>query len=157
MKLSELKEVLPSLNEVVFQLPDGELVPAHFHVTEVGLVQKRFIDCGGTLRFEERINFQLWEANDFEHRLAPQKLASIVQLSEEKLLLPNAEIEVEYQQGTIGKFNLNFNSGIFHLTNMQTACLAEDKCGIPSHKLKVNLANLPAESTNCCPPGSGCC
>ena len=27
-------------------LPDGSFVPAHFHVTEVGRVQKDFIDCG---------------------------------------------------------------------------------------------------------------
>lgn len=157
MKLSEFKSVLPSLNEVVFQLPDGSFVPAHFHVTEVGLVQKRFIDCGGTLRFEEKISFQLWEANDFDHRLAPQKLASIIKLSEDKLLLQDAEIEVEYQQNTIGKYHLSFDGKRFLLNATQTACLAEDKCGIPPHKLKVQLADLSANSNTCCTPGSGCC
>ncbi|MEI7863404.1 MAG: DUF6428 family protein, partial [Planctomycetota bacterium] len=31
-------------------LPDKSFVPAHFHITEVGRVQKDFIDCGGTVR-----------------------------------------------------------------------------------------------------------
>ncbi|MDB5309578.1 MAG: hypothetical protein JWO38_3780 [Gemmataceae bacterium] len=31
-------------------LPGGEFVPDHFHVTEVGRVQKDFITCGRTSR-----------------------------------------------------------------------------------------------------------
>jgi hypothetical protein len=31
--------------KVRFMLPDGGLIPAHAHVTEVGRVDKRFIDC----------------------------------------------------------------------------------------------------------------
>ena len=50
MKLSEVKSALKSLETIGFQLPDGSLVPSHFHVTEVGKVSKHFIDCGGTLR-----------------------------------------------------------------------------------------------------------
>ncbi len=52
-----------------FQLENGTFVPEHFHVTEVGVVTKHFIDCGGTMRNEKVANFQLWDANDFEHRL----------------------------------------------------------------------------------------
>ena len=33
-----------------FMLPDQSFVPAHYHITEVGRVQKDFIDCGGTVR-----------------------------------------------------------------------------------------------------------
>ena len=36
MKLSEIKSQLKSLTQISFQLPNGELVPSHFHVTEVG-------------------------------------------------------------------------------------------------------------------------
>lgn len=103
MKLSQVKSVLQNLNEVKFKLPNGTIVPAHFHVTEVGVITKQFIDCGGTARIEQVINFQLWEANDFDHRLAPQKLANIIDLSERVLRLPDAEVEVEYQADTIGK------------------------------------------------------
>ena len=64
MKLSQVKSALKQLKTIAFQLPNGELVPHHFHVTEVGKITKNFIDCGGTLRNEEVINFQLWNAND---------------------------------------------------------------------------------------------
>ena len=62
MKLSEVKSILRSQAQIAFQLPNGELVPRHFHVTEVGKVTKHFIDCGGTVRHQEVANFQLWNA-----------------------------------------------------------------------------------------------
>jgi hypothetical protein len=65
MKLSEIKNQLKNLSQIAFQLPNGELVPNHFHVTEVGKITKHFIDCGGVVRTEEVVNFQLWEANYF--------------------------------------------------------------------------------------------
>lgn len=96
MKLSNIKEILPTLDDVEFQLENGTFVPKHFHVTEVGGITKHFIDCGGTIRNEKVVNFQLWNANDFEHRLKPTKLLNIIKLSEEKLGIEDAEIEVEY-------------------------------------------------------------
>ena len=102
------------------------------------------------------MNFQLWEADDFDHRLAPQKLKSIIESAEKTLELPNAEIEVEYQGETIGKYELAFNGLSFLLVNKQTACLAEDACGIPNQKEKVNLADLQTKNS-CCDPNSGCC
>ena len=78
MKLSEVKNQLSTLETVTFQLPNGTFVPEHFHVTEVGLVTKNFIDCGGTVRNETVVNFQLWDANDFEHRLKPKKFLDII-------------------------------------------------------------------------------
>jgi len=95
MKLSELKALLPGLDNVAFQLPDGAWVPEHFHVTEVGLVSRHFIDCGGTVRKEQVVNFQLWNADDYEHRLKPEKLLHIIRLSEEQLGITDLEIEVE--------------------------------------------------------------
>jgi len=109
MKLSAIKEILTSLENVEFQLEDGTFVPEHFHVTEVGQIIKSFIDCGGTIRKETVVNFQLWNADDYEHRLKPQKLLHIIELSEEKLDIDDSEIEVEYQSGTIGKYDLDFN------------------------------------------------
>ena len=94
MKLSEIKTILPTLENVEFQLPDDSFVPEHFHVTEVGSIEKHFIDCGGTIRRENVVNFQLWNANDLEHRLKPGKLLNIIQLSEEKLGIGDHEIEV---------------------------------------------------------------
>lgn len=154
MKLSKIKEILPALHHVEFQLENGTFVPEHFHVTEVGAITKHFIDCGGTIRNEKAVNFQLWNANDLEHRLKPTKLLNIIKLSEEKLGIEDAEIEVEYQSDTIGKYDLDFNGTHFILKNKQTACLASDACGIPAEKQKVKLSEL---NSACCTPNSGCC
>ena len=153
MKLSEVKQSLANSDSVNFLLPDGSFVPAHFHVTEIGLVTKHFIDCGGTVRTEKMANFQLWDANDTDHRLKPKKLLSIIDLSERILEIPDLEIEVEYQGNTIGKYGLDFNGKDFVLVSTQTNCLAKDKCGIPPEKLKVNVK----ENVSCCTPGGGCC
>lgn len=157
MKLSEIKKHLETAGAVNFILPNGTKVPEHFHVTEVGQINKHFIDCGGTVRDEKTVNFQLWEAGDYDHRLAPQKLLSIIALSEKVLEIEDNEIEVEYQGDTIGKYNLDFNGTDFLLLAKQTNCLASDKCGIPPEKQKVKLADLSAKSQACCTPGGGCC
>lgn len=157
MKLSEIKTELKKLTSISFQLPNGDVVPQHFHVTEVGKVSKHFIDCGGTVRTEEVVNFQLWEANDYDHRLHPEKLLSIITLSEKTLQIPDLEIEVEYQmKETIGKFDLNFDGTTFQLTSKLTDCLAKDKCSIPAEKLKVKMGEWK-EKTTCCTPNSSCC
>jgi hypothetical protein len=179
MKLSQAKNILASVETVNFQLPDGTFVPEHFHVTEVGLITKNFIDCGGTVRKQTVVNFQLWNANDLEHRLKPQKLINIINLSEKVLGIEDFEIEVEYQAQTIGKYELDFNGKDFVLVNKQTACLAQDQCGIPSEKQKVRLSDINTESacctpsvsaekakvslsdvtneSSCCTPSGGCC
>lgn len=155
MKLSEFKNHLAQINELIFKLPNGEKVPNHFHVTEIGQINKHFIDCGGTIRNESKINFQLWQANDFDHRLAPQKLKDIIQLSESKLGITDAEIEVEYQSDTIGKYGLSFKNNEFVLQALFTDCLASDQCGVP--KQKIQLKELSNAGGGCCEPGSGCC
>lgn len=157
MTLTEIKEILPTLSNVAFQLEDGTFVPEHFHVTEVGQITKHFIDCGGVIRKEKVVNFQLWNADDYEHRLKPGKLLHIINLSEEKLGMVDGEIEVEYQSTTIGKYDLAFNGSNFVLKNKTTACLAEDACGIPGAKTKVTLSQLPISNGSSCTPGSGCC
>jgi hypothetical protein len=152
MKISEMKQTLAGLTAVNFRLPDGTYLPAHFHVTEVGLVTKHFVDCGGTERKETVANFQLWEAGDYDHRLAPQKFLHILNLAEKILGREDLDIEVEYQQATIGKFGLALDGQDFVLTAKQTACLAQDACGIPN----AQPFALP-QLQMACPPGGGCC
>ena len=156
MTLSEIKNHLKDIKKIGFQLPDGSLVPSHFHVTEVGKITKNFIDCGGTLRHEEIANFQLWNANDYDHRLHPEKLIEIIALSEEILKIKDLEIEVEYQGATIGKYGLDFDGTNFLLINSQTDCLAKDNCGIPEEKQKVVLSAIETTASSC-DPSSGCC
>lgn len=156
MTLSEIKKHLSQLDTISFTLPDGSLVPNHFHVTEVGKVTKHFIDCGGTVREEKKVNFQLWNADDYDHRLHPEKLVKIITLSEDIFNLQDLEIEVEYQgEQTIQKFGLEFQNNSFQLTSLVTDCLAKDKCGIPEPKQKLQFSDLQSGQT--CTQGSGCC
>jgi hypothetical protein len=158
MKLSELKQHLLSMDTLTFILPNGKSVPSHFHVTEVGQIEKSFIDCGGTVRKEKTIVLQLWKSIDFHHRLKASKLLSIIEMSEQKLHLSDEEIEVEYQGETIEKFGLAYSKGNFLLTQTKTACLAEDSCGITLPKISVSLSGLGSnEKANTCTPGLGCC
>ena len=154
MKLSEFTHHLSALKKIAFRLPSGEPVPEHFHVTEIGKINKQFIDCGGTLRNEVTISFQLWDANDYNHRLHPEKLTGIIELAKDKLALPDAEIEIEYQGNSIEKYELGFDGKDFLLLSTKTDCLAKDKCGVPSQKPKLKLSELQRA---CCTPDSGCC
>lgn len=157
MTLKEIKTALGNLEQIAFELPNGDLVPAHFHVTEVGKINKLFIDCGGTMRNEEVVSFQLWNANDYNHRLHPEKLVKIIDLSINKLNInDNLPIEVEYQGETIGKYGLDFDGKHFLLTTKQTDCLAKDNCGIPVKKPKVRLSQLVNDEP-CCSPDGNCC
>ena len=69
MTLLEFKEILTqhkdSPNPILFNLDNGGLVPPYFHITEMGLKTKHFVDCGGTLRSEQNITFQIWTEDDF--------------------------------------------------------------------------------------------
>jgi Family of unknown function (DUF6428) len=151
MTLEQFKQKLAAVSEVTFLKPDGFSIPKHFHITEVGQINKRFIDCGGTVREENVIAMQLWESIDFWHRLEPSKLNAIIELSEKKLGIGNHEIEIEYQSNTVGKYGVEFENGVFKLIATQTACLASDKCGIPT------LESVKEKAQACCTPGGGCC
>ena len=158
MKLSEIKNCLGFMDALRFQLPDGSFVPEHFHVTEVGQISKNFIDCGGTVRNETVVNFQLWEdTSDEDHRLKPGKLLNIIALSEKILGIGDFEIEVEYQGRTIGKYDLGFDGSSFLILNKHTACLANGLCGVPLEKKKVSLSSIGYENNNGCTPEGGCC
>jgi hypothetical protein len=156
MKLSELKEALQGMNELKIKLPDGTLVPQHFHLTELGKIRKEYMDCGGKRRDETVISVQLWVADDIDHRLAPEKFLKIIALAEKSLDLFDSEIEVEYQQATIGKFGLAIDGAVFKLVPMQTACLAMDQCGIVPQKTRVRLSELKQFKQACCQNSTSC-
>tara|TARA_B100000927_G_scaffold124382_1_gene100343 strand:+ start:3528 stop:3995 length:468 start_codon:yes stop_codon:yes gene_type:complete len=155
MKISEFKNIIAESSEISFQLENGNIIPQHFHITEIGLNEKKFIDCGGVVRNENIISLQLWHANDFDHKLNPNTVLDIIDKAEKILKIGNLDVEIEYQQSTIGKYNVGFNGLSFVLEAKTTACLAEDNCGIPAEKLKVPLSNLQNNSS--CSPESGCC
>ncbi len=157
MKISEFKSQLALMQSLSFRLPNGESIPAHFHITEVGKITKNYIDCGGTMREESKVNFQLWIADDIDHRLSPSKLMGIIELASPLIGTHDLEIELEYQGDTICKYGLQSILGQFVLTATQTDCLARDQCGIPQYKMPVKLADLTMGGSSNCTPGGGCC
>src|SRR5436190_117460 len=105
MNLTELKAGLharPELN-VTIALPDGGRIPAHYHITEVGHVAKRFVDCGGTVRNSETCVLQTYfgSSKDDGHRLTAGKLAHILDLASPLLPSDDVPVEVEYEDGVI--------------------------------------------------------
>ncbi|MEM9835860.1 MAG: DUF6428 family protein [Bacteroidota bacterium] len=156
MTLSAVKDYLQEQEKLLFYLPDGTTVPAHFHVTEVGVIHKHFIDCGGKERQETKANFQLWQANDYDHRLHPEKLVHIIELSQERLGMGDLEVEVEYQGSTIGKYGLAVGANGLELTTTHTDCLAREGCGVPAAVKSLDLSNM-VTTAGACTPGGGCC
>ena len=118
-----------------FMLPDQSFVPAHYHITEIGRVQKDFIDCGGTVRSLTSCMLQIWVATDIDHRLETTKLAKIVEIARPLLESDDLPVEVEYEDAVVAQYPLAgaevTPSGIlFYLGSKHTACLAPEKCGV---------------------------
>ena len=155
MRLSEFNRHLDNLQQLNFVQPNGNFVPRHFHVTEAGITTKHFIDCGGTVRTEKFISFQLWTANDYDHRIDPLKLKKIIAVAAPLFGNEDLEIEIEYQTETINRYGLDFDGNKFLLTTKQTDCLAKDHCGIPAEK--VTLSDSKKNQAVSCTPGGGCC
>ena len=141
MKVSEFQAALSaqpaSLLEFVFD--DGERIPPEFHITEVGHVTKRFIDCGGTERTSETVQLQAWvSASDPDHRLSAGKLGSILGLAASTVLPPrDLVIEIEYEGCVVSQFGISHaepSDGVirFHLTDKHTDCLAKETCDVES-------------------------
>jgi Family of unknown function (DUF6428) len=155
MKLSEFKNALSVVSKLNFTLPNGKKIPTHFHITEIGLSSKHFIDCGNEIHVNKWANLQIWVAADIYHRLKPSALLKIIESSKMILGDEDLEIEVEYQTDTIGKYGLELNGENFVLVSKNTDCLAQAVCGTP--KIKQKMVELVTMSTSCCTPGGGCC
>lgn len=154
MTLGEFRTLLNHLEDLNFIEASGQQVPAHFHITEVGQLDRFFIDCGGTVRKSSKVNFQMYIDTDVEHRLAVNKLKGIIDASIQQLGLNAAlELQVEYQGRSIESYGLNYEGGAFFFVPLQTDCLAKDKCGIPEKPVKKKVEF----GQSACAPGSGCC
>ena len=155
MTITEFKTHLrqnPS-HALTFLLPDGGLIPAHFHITEAGRVDKSFIDCGATIRTTATCSLQAWVADDVDHRLSPGKLAGVLDLAAPLFRGDDLDVELEYEEGFISQFpvlssSTEGDSLVFHLGTKHTDCLAKDLC-LPQP------TGAAASGCGCGP--SGCC
>ena len=155
MKLSQLTAHLlqhPD-HQLTFVLPDGDRVPAHFHITEAGRIDKSFIDCGATIRTTATCSLQAWVADDTDHRLTPGKLAGVMEIASPLFKGDDLDVEIEYEDCSISQYpvleaKVEGDALIFQLGSKHTDCLAKELC-LPQ--------SAPATSTGCCTPGGGCC
>ncbi len=147
MKLRELKSLLRA-NPTArprFTLPNGEQIPAHFHITEVGHVTKKFVDCGGTFRANEACVLQTYVATDFEHRLAAGRFADILDLGRTILPGDDLDVEVEWDCCVISQYPIAAGRAVedrleFQLGAKHTDCLAKQKCGCEAEAAKAPAA-----------------
>ena len=140
MNLHELKAALAhaaSEAEVRIALPDGGEVPAHFHVTEVGHIQKDFIDCGGKRRASRACTLQTWMGSERDdgHRLTAGRFTKILALTAPLFADDTLPVEVEYEAGLISQFPLDGvteENGrvVLQLGSKHTNCLARETCGV---------------------------
>jgi hypothetical protein len=151
MKLDELLAIVTDqpASAIELRLPDETFVPAHFHVTEVGRVQKDFIDCGGTIRSITSCVLQVWVASDTQHRLETTKLAKILFLAAPLLGTTDLPVEIEYEAKVVSQYpiasaEMTPAGLLLHLGNKHTACLALDQC------------DVPRAAVTCCSP-QDCC
>jgi hypothetical protein len=138
MTLAELRALLASQPAAALELvfDDGDTVPPAFHVTEVGHVTRRFIDCGGTRRTTECCLLQVWvAAGDPDHRLPAGKLLDILRLADD--LLPSAAlpVEIEYEGCVLSQYSVAAGEAApglirLRLEDKHTDCLAKEACGL---------------------------
>ena len=134
MKLYELKTALQKQPEsqLRFVLPDGDAIPAHAHVTEVGHAVKNFIDCGGVTGKTETVLLQTHVGDDTEHRLSSKRFANILELGDRVLPHDRLDVEVEYDCCVVAQYPI---AGAKHtgehldllLEKKRTQCLARER------------------------------
>src|SRR4051812_49769816 len=134
MKLSDLRAVLEKYPDTSprFVLPDGDHIPGHAHVTEVGHVVKNFVDCGGVTGKSETVLLQTHVGQDTDHRLNSGTFAKILQLGERVLPHDQLEVEVEYDCCVVAQYPVQeVKPEGEHLDiilgKRQTQCLAQER------------------------------
>lgn len=150
MKLIELKNLLEANRDKLFslQLPDKNQVPVSFHITEVGQINKTFIDCGGKVHSVQTCQLQAWVGEDFDHRIQAGKLADILKLAAAIVPGDDIDVEVEYEATTISQYpiaeySITEDAVVLHLKTKHTDCLAKELCLLPT--------------SSCCEGAGGCC
>lgn len=159
MKISQFVNLLEEYPGKPFHLvlPGENTVPVSFHITEVGHVTKKFLDCGGKLHIAQSCQLQAWVWTDTEHRLTAGKMARVLHQARAKGVLSadeDLDVEFEYEDKAISQYPVdNYavteQAVVLNLGNKHTDCLAKESC----------LPSLPMAAGTIvgCGCGPGCC
>lgn len=159
-----IQELVPLLSQtpshtLAFRLPNGREIPAAVHITEVAVVTKEHIDCGGDHHRSETCVLQTWLAgNDPDHRVDGAKLLKILGLAAPIIRERALPVEVEHEDGLVSQYpitgyRVETSRILFELGLKHTDCAAKDRCGLTPVTIKG-----PVDSA--CRPGlgnTGCC
>ena len=152
MKLIEFKEILTNNSEKQFliKLPNEKSIPQSFHITEVGLVTKVFIDCGGKVHKNETCQLQVWIGPDVNHRIETGKMLNILKVSQSIVPDDSLDIEIEYEEDVVSQYPVTeaivTNDAVTLVLSLKhTDCLAKELC-LPKS----------TDDSGCC-GGGGCC
>ena len=106
MTFHDLENALEANPELCprFVLPDGDYIPAHAHLTEVGHLVRNFIDCGGLTGKEEKVVLQTHVGNDTDHRLRSERFAKILQFGNRVIPSADLDVEVEYDCCVVAQY-----------------------------------------------------
>jgi hypothetical protein len=106
MTLHDLKDALKANPKLFprFVLPNGDCIPAHSHVTEVGHVARSFVDCGGLTGKEEKILLQTHVGDDADHRLRSDRFAKILELGNRVIPSADLDVAVEYDCCVVAQY-----------------------------------------------------
>src|ERR1700744_3490000 len=124
-----LKDAPPSVTR--FVLPDGSYIPAHAHVTEVGYVSKKFVDCGGVNGHIEAVLLQTHVGSDTHHRLRSDRLAKILDFGNPLLPRKDLPVEIEYDCCVVAQYpvaQVKSSGGEVEIVlgQKRTQCLAKE-------------------------------
>jgi len=151
MTLRDLQNALKAnpLRFLRFVLPDGDYIPPHAHVTEVGHVVRDFIDCGGVTGKEEKVLLQTHVGNDTDHRLRSDRFAKILRLGDRVIPSANLDVEVEYDCCVVAQYPIaEVTSDGQHLNLIlqrgRTQCRARERRG-------------SERASGCCATSAACC
>lgn len=137
LTVSAFKLALAAVPELPLAVlwPDGDPIEAHFHVTEVGRVQKDFVDCGGTVRCTVTCLLQTWVGEDVDHRITAGKLLKAFEHAGPVLGSEDLPVELEYEacnviQFTVTAVEREAERLVVQLGSKHTDCLAKELCGV---------------------------
>ena len=140
MTVAALRAALAAAPELPLTVlwPDGDPIEAHFHVTEVGRVQKDFVDCGGTVRRAVSCLLQTWVGDDVDHRITAGKLLKAFDHAAPVLRGEDLPVELEYEACNVVQFSVTAvvpeaERLVVQLAGKHTDCLAKELC-VPSSR-----------------------
>ena len=151
MTFHDLENALQANPELFprFVLPDGDYIPAHAHLTEVGHLVRNFIDCGGLTGKEEKVVLQTHVGSDTDHRLRSDRFAKILQLGSRVIPSTDLDVDVEYDCCVVAQYPIaEITPDGEHLNLIlqrgRTQCRARERSD-------------PETAVGCCTTSVACC